>query len=179
MIDRRVRPDLELLLAKPPGVDVGLLFNDNVERLLVAVALLREGAAARLLYADVMVDGVAEAATVERLLAGFGLPAGSLQRYGVVQSTRDEAHALASALADTPDGTVLLVTSELHMRRALAAVRARGLRVDGVSVGRPLPAVRPAVPGRGLLPTVSGLASTRDFLHELIGYGVYALRGDL
>ena len=69
---------------------------------------------------------------------------------------------------------VVLVTSDLHMRRALGTFRAEG--VDAVpAIAR---AVEPALPAIGrMIPTEAGLAEAGAVWHEIIGLAYYFARG--
>ncbi|MCP5405769.1 MAG: YdcF family protein [Pseudomonadaceae bacterium] len=88
-------------------------------------------------------------------------------------NTYESAMQLAPVLAKREARNVFLVTSDVHMPRALATFRARG--VDAV----PFPAM--SLPGalgyKALLPSVSGLALTSDVLYEVYGTLAYLLGG--
>ena len=88
--------------------------------------------------------------------------------------TYESAMQLAPVLAKREAINVFLVTSDVHMLRALATYRARG--VDAV----PFPAltVLDADMGvRGLLPSPEGLAMTSDALYEIYGLVAYLVSG--
>jgi uncharacterized SAM-binding protein YcdF (DUF218 family) len=90
--------------------------------------------------------------------------------------TWDNARDSKAILAPAGVTTVLLVTNQWHMRRALQAFRIAGLR-----------AIPAPVPSRGrggididdLIPQVSGWTRSYYALHEWIGLGYYALRASL
>jgi uncharacterized SAM-binding protein YcdF (DUF218 family) len=61
---------------------------------------------------------------VRRVLVARGVPADRVMTLpGVVNSTFDEAHALARFLDDHPDATVAAVTHDFHTRRARSVFR--------------------------------------------------------
>jgi uncharacterized SAM-binding protein YcdF (DUF218 family) len=69
-------------------------------------------------------------AEVRRALAiQFGIPPEQVLAVGNVWTTRDESLRVASALAERRANTVLLVTSSVHMRRAMRLFDRAGLRV--------------------------------------------------
>lgn len=88
--------------------------------------------------------------------------------------TYESAMQLAPVLAKREAHTVFLVTSDVHMLRALATYRARG--VDAVPF--PVLTVLDAAMGvRGLLPSPEGLAMTSDALYEIYGIFAYLISG--
>ena len=69
---------------------------------------------------------------------------------------------------------VILVTSDIHMRRSLGTFRAQGITA--------VPAIARQDPGRmpwfaWVLPTERGIAHASDVWHELLGLGYYFVRG--
>ncbi|MFZ2586954.1 MAG: YdcF family protein [Alphaproteobacteria bacterium] len=88
--------------------------------------------------------------------------------------TYESAMQLSPVLAKREAHTVFLVTDDVHMLRALATYRARG--VDAV----PFPALTvldAAMGVRGLLPSPAGLAMTSDALYEIYGIVAYLISG--
>jgi uncharacterized SAM-binding protein YcdF (DUF218 family) len=120
--------------------------------------------------------GAAEAEGMSELLAALGVPREAIVREEQSANTRDNC-VFSKALLDARGARdVLLVTSALHMRRALATCRAAGL------------AVRPAptdfwVADEGprswldLAPDPEALAFSHAALRERIGFLVYQRRG--
>ncbi len=90
------------------------------------------------------------------------------------QTTRDNALFVADYLGERRWSRVVLVTSRLHMRRAMAAFAAEGMAPV------PMPA-SPRMPWRfrpvELLPSASALAESTSAIHDWIGLGWYRLRG--
>lgn len=111
------------------------------------------------------------------LMAGyaqtFGMPVEAVRHIGGGHNTYEDI-LRASALARGHKGPVWLVTSALHMPRALATARQQGWQV------RPYPvdyqqlelALLPSC-----LPSNGGPMRLAEALHELIGRWVYRLRG--
>ena len=89
-------------------------------------------------------------------------------------STRDEAVIIVPMLKSHGVERVVLVTSDVHMRRSLGAFRALGLSA--------IPAIAPD-PGLAgtwldwLVPDSSGLAYSSLIVHEILGLPYYWIRG--
>ena len=113
-------------------------------------------------------------AVMRDMLVHLGVPPPRILVEDTSRSTHDEAVLIAPMLRDLRPDRVILVTSDVHMRRALGAFRAAGV------VATPAIARDPYVP-RGWLGTVYpsgyGLDFTGDVLHELVGIPYYAARG--
>jgi uncharacterized SAM-binding protein YcdF (DUF218 family) len=68
----------------------------------------------------------------------------------------------------------ILVTSRVHMRRAVGTFRAQGMPV----IPAPAPDRHVQVPWpMGFFPTEAGLAATASGAHEIAGLAYYGLRG--
>jgi len=91
-----------------------------------------------------------------------------------------EADALMSAemLNKAGYNHILLVTSGVHMRRALALFQQQGLQVTAAATDHQLPKFQDSlVPG--WLPTYYRLARSSRAIHEWVGYAVYDVTGKL
>ena len=93
----------------------------------------------------------------------------------VSTDTYESAMQLAPVLAKRGARNVLLVTSDMHMLRALATFRARG--IDAI----PAPAFNlPQNLGiRAILPSAYGVMLTSDALYELFGLMSYLVTGKI
>lgn len=108
------------------------------------------------------------------LLLQLGVPASRLMLELESQSTHDEAVIVKRMLEPIRVEHVVIVTSDIHMRRALGTFRAEGLPV--------LPAIArsPHIQTPWdivLLPSQSGLTEAQDVMHEILGIGYYAAHG--
>lgn len=107
-------------------------------------------------------------------LVELGVPADRVLLEARSRTTRDEAVFVAEILRSLGAHQTVIVTSDVHMTRSLAAFRAAGRR-----------AVPAAAPDPWLsrswttwfLPSAYGLRFSSDVVHELIGIVVYRLRG--
>ena len=108
------------------------------------------------------------------LLLQLGVPPTRLMLEIESQTTHDEAVIVKRMLEPLRLEQVVIVTSDIHMRRALGTFRAEGLPVV------PAIARSPHVPPPWdivFLPSQSGLTETQDVMHEVLGIGYYAAHG--
>jgi uncharacterized SAM-binding protein YcdF (DUF218 family) len=89
-------------------------------------------------------------------------------------TTRDEAVLIGPILRTLHADRVLLVTTDIHMRRALAAFRAAGIDAQPALSRDPLNSQSRL---RSFVPTIDGLRFTRNVVHEYAGLVEYGLRG--
>lgn len=121
-------------------------------------------------------DPVAESLPMRDALIQLGVPASRILLESMSLSTHDEAVAIAQMLRPLHIDAFALVTSDTHMRRALATFRAQGLR--------PVPAIArdPAasqIRSAWFAPTQHGLDDTEAAVHEYLGFVYYAAHGRL
>ena len=119
-------------------------------------------------------DTVPESETMKTALIQLGVPADRILLESTSRITRDQAVLTDTILRELGVSSFVLVTSDLHMRRALATFRHEGLR--------PVPAVARDPLGSqwiGLewLPTPQGIEFAQQIAHEYIGLAWYKLRG--
>jgi uncharacterized SAM-binding protein YcdF (DUF218 family) len=117
-----------------------------------------------------------EAAEIADLLVEWGVPRAAIVEEGASRTTSENAVQVARLLRTRGLRRVLLVTSALHMRRALAAFRAEGVE----AIPSPCDALATARPRRGpldWLPRPEALQRTHDALWELLGLAAYRVTG--
>ena len=165
-----------------PSVEVG----DAGDRLLYGVALYRQGAAPRIVVTgNVATGGTAPrpaADDMAELLAILGIPHQAIVTETRSENTHDHAVNLCPMLATQGIHRVLLVTSALHMPRAVGVFRRTcpGLEVIPAPTDfrapydPPMPWYRRSV---SLLPTPRALVDFSDGAHEYLGLIYYRLRG--
>jgi uncharacterized SAM-binding protein YcdF (DUF218 family) len=117
----------------PPGRLHGPAnLNAQADRVLYAAELYHAGRVGRLLLsggANPMISARSEAAVTRELLLALGVPAEAILVEEESRNTRENAAFSARLLRDQGIDRILLVTSALHMRRALARFEAQGLDV--------------------------------------------------
>jgi len=151
--------------------------DEHAERLLRAFELLRAGRARAVLLSGGLLaplpGDVPEADVLAARLARWGIPPAQIVTEAGSRNTRENAIETARVAAGRGWHRLLVVTSALHMPRAMACFRAVGLEPDA------LPVDRRAGDGRGAswLPRAASLARSTDVLRELAGRVVYRLAG--
>lgn len=120
--------------------------------------------------------GVTPARAMKDLLVEWGVPAGDVRLEETSRNTYENCRNSARLLREMGARRVLLVTSALHMRRALATCRTQGIPAvpaptDFEAWGQPEPEVL------SWMPDAAALERTHRTLKELLGYQVYRLRG--
>ena len=108
------------------------------------------------------------------LLEQLGVPASHITVETESRTTHDEAVIIKRILEPLKFDSVVLVTSDIHMRRSVGAFRAVGLPV--------IPAIARsthfAPPWNiAFLPSSTGLEEFQDVIHEVGGIAYYRLRG--
>jgi uncharacterized SAM-binding protein YcdF (DUF218 family) len=107
-------------------------------------------------------------------LRTLGVPESQLLVETIARNTHEEALVVGRMLRERPPGPVVLVTVDVHMRRALGTFRAAG--IDAIAaIARPPEA--DTLPASRWLPSDRGLWYSGLIAHELLGLAYYALRG--
>lgn len=150
-------------------------FNDNINRLMAGIGFVESGRARLLLLGGLRVDSFNEATMLREFATQHGLRDDQIQIYGEVNRTIDEAKRLKGFTEENPIQNLLLVTSALHMRRALAIFNKQGLNPAIYSVNR---MGSQKVSWSHFIPSPGGVGATFNSLYELVGYIGYYVTGD-
>ncbi len=148
------------------------------DRALYAAALYRAGKAPRVLVsggAFPWQNEPADAHGTQQLLEDLGVPARAITLEPNSRSTRENCVETRALLGEAP-ARVLLVTSALHMPRALAACRAVGLDVTPATTD--IEVLHDA--GSGILywlPDSESLDATSRAIREIAATAAYRARG--
>jgi uncharacterized SAM-binding protein YcdF (DUF218 family) len=146
------------------------------ERIIDGAALARTFPAAQLWIVGGVRDRrspLTDADWTARTWRRLGVPPA---RTRIVRETLDTCANAAGVAAQRPRGSLLLVTSALHMPRAVACFRAHGLR----PLPYPVDYLNPAVEGPldALQPNLAANMERSDrAIHEWLGLLLYRLRG--
>jgi len=121
-------------------------------------------------------DSIAEPAglTMKTALVQMGVPRERIAIETRSKTTHDEAEIIKGMLPALGVDHVVLVTTELHMRRSVGTFRAVGIPV--------IPAIAPEPTGLDdrwawFLPTDTAFNESKSLAHELVGIFYYAVRG--
>lgn len=172
----------------PPRAGVEL--NEAGDRLLTGVRLFRSGRAPVLLLSGGRVSFTdddptpPEAISARQLAMELGVPADRIRMSAQARTTAEEARDLARLGHAGGWRSVLLVTSALHMPRALATMR-RGTNLTVVPIACDYQLPRRSGMGTStvgsvllsLLPDAGSLALSSQALKEHLGLLVYRLKG--
>lgn len=135
--------------------------------------------ALRLVVAGGALKNITEADVIASYWVALGIDDERIIREGRSSNTRENAVNVAALLsAETVQGPVRLVTSAMHMPRALHAFRRvlgeQGVDVCPVSVGRE---ALMDMPLWSWLPQTTALVKFDKWLHEIAALAMYRLRG--
>ena len=134
--------------------------------------------------ADVLVSGGAgedvgiltpESIPMLEELVAAGVPMDRIRLESQSGSTREQAVKLSGLMSASGNPTFVLVTSPIHMRRSLAAMRAEGL--DPVPSPSAQHSEGHVVISGGLIPHPSALDASEAALREALALGYYRLQG--
>lgn len=147
---------------------------DRIDR---AEALYLAGKAPRILLSGGAREGkVSEAQIVGRILRQRGIPDSALLLENDSRNTYENARFTGIIMQGQKIKSALLVTSALHMPRALASLEKRGIRVTaaGSAPQIVLPASNAPHPW---IPQLRSLNASRTIIKEYLGLFGYWLRG--
>ena len=152
--------------------DFNSLESDSIRRGLAGIELWRRSPGATLVFAGGGPFGTSESAALQRMAELLGVPADSIRREDRSQTTWENARQLRLLSPPLPE-RIWLVSSAIHLPRALIAFRAAGF--DPCAYASDRRYVPPGGPGY-YLPQSSALIKTEAAIHELIGEVLYRWR---
>lgn len=162
-------------------------FSPSADRVLAGIGFVKSGQARMLLLGEwipkvYLNNGYVyynEANIVKEFALAQGLEDNQIEIYSEVKNSLDEARGVKNYYTNNLNGRLLLVTSELHMRRALALYKKQGLTLDVFSVNRKLFDKWNKNSWKLFVPSPKGCENTKKCLYELAGYIGYYVTGDL
>jgi uncharacterized SAM-binding protein YcdF (DUF218 family) len=162
--------------AGDPG-EIGI--NEAAERVVAVPALAKRYPAARIIYsggdAGLFVHQESEADVVTELFESFGIPAGRIILEARSRNTIENAVYSKALAQPKPGERWLLVTSALHMPRAIGAFRQAGFAVEAYPVDYQTSGWEDVLDVVGGLS--GGLSGTDKAMHEWIGLIAYRITG--
>ena len=161
---------------KPIGdTDYNFRLYDSSSRLSAGIAFVKSGHAKSLLFGNWPTENHDEGPIIRKFAEYQGLKEDEIRIYGDVWRTLDEANGVKKFLEENKYKNVILITSEMHMRRALALFNRVGIFPDSYSVEKRSCETR----WKYFIPTVRGAKLVQGFFYELFGYVGYYLKGDI
>lgn len=148
-----------------------------VDRIDRAEALYLAGRAPRILLSGSALEGkVSEAQIMARLLRQRGIPDAAIILENESKNTFENARFSAIAMRGQKLTSALLVTSALHMPRALESLEKRGIQVTAAG-GAPQIVLPSKNPPDLWWPHLRSLQASRTIIKEYLGLLGYRLRG--
>lgn len=161
----------------PPRVYPDL--NDAADRVWHAARLYEAGKAPLVIASGGVVpwedQRFREAPVMKSLLEDWGVPADSILLESGSANTYENATYTADLMAEREFDRVLLVTSALHMRRALATFRGAGVPVIPAATDYQVADTEWTM--LDVAPNAGALAGSTAAIREYVGYLVYDGRG--
>jgi len=157
------------------------IFKGNIDRLLQAVELYQNGKIKRILITgasgNLFYRNLKEARLLRSFLISINFPPDHILMDTLAENTHENAMNTKKILRHHPElKKVLLITSSLHMRRALACFRHEGIRVTPY----PTNLINSEIHWNLeylLIPNISNFMIWNGMIHEILGYEVYKLAG--
>ena len=155
-----------------PGVEY-VVFNGNKDRVFAGIHLLKADLVEQLYFGELSFRSISETEVVREFLLSQGIEDDRFVIFGPITNTRDEAAGVRAKLGASHSERILLITSEIHMRRALDAFHKQGLYPDTYSVKRYAKNINWEV----FLPSPGGARAIESLLYEIFGWVGYYFRG--
>ncbi|NYT38472.1 YdcF family protein [Allopusillimonas soli] len=148
-----------------------------VSRVETANMLYHQGLAPKVVLSGAALDGnVSEAEMMARFLRRHDVPENAILLETQSYTTHENGVYTARLLRNEHIGHILLVTSPLHMPRAMAVFRKLG--VDATAAPSPPQIVVPDSPGFSFwVPSMRALSASRSIVKEYVALVVYWIRG--
>jgi uncharacterized SAM-binding protein YcdF (DUF218 family) len=148
----------------------------TTERILAGLYFVKIGQAGELLFGEWIYYSFNEGQKVKKYLLAQGINENKIILYAKVKRTIDEARGVKAYAEKRQMKKLLLITSQLHMRRSLAMFKKLDLKPDTFSTNKRLPG---QLSVSHFVPSWSGIENTFDCIYEAAAYGFYFAKGDL
>ena len=161
-------------------------FNYASERLYAGIHFVKSGLAKKVFHSNYIAKifynnksfSLNNSVLVKKFAIQNGIDDSNFIIFGEpVKNTYDEGVEFKKYLKGSNENDILLITSEVHMRRASRLFENQGLFLDRYSVNRRLPFTKILKKIHNYIPQISGLKLTKNILYETIGYLGYYLKG--
>jgi uncharacterized SAM-binding protein YcdF (DUF218 family) len=153
-------------------------FNQAVDRILTGIAFVQQGLGKTLLLSggsgDLFQQQTSEAALLQTFALQHGLTADQVLVEATSRNTYENAVYTARLLQAHHVRQTVLITSAVHMRRAVAAFHKQGIFPDIYPVDYQ---ATDTITPFSFLPSVHSLVKTTEAVRELVGLIMYRLQG--
>lgn len=156
-------------------------FDRSVDRIMQAISLYRDGKIRKIFLSggsgSILEKNVLEAYILKKYLLTLGIPDSSIIVEEHSKNTRENA-LFSKPLLDSlnKNGRYLLITSAVHMPRALRCFRKVGINVTPYSADR-YSGPRKFVFDHMFIPSTDALEGWNALLHEWLGLIIYKITG--
>ncbi len=156
-------------------------YKGDIDRLLQAITLYEDGKIKKILVTgasgNLMYPHLKEAKLLRSFLLKTGIPKRNILMDTLAENTHENAVYTKRILEQHPHiRSVLLITSSLHMRRAMACFRHEGVSVQPYATNLINSETHWNVEYL-LIPNASNFLIWDGVIHEILGYGVYKITG--
>jgi uncharacterized SAM-binding protein YcdF (DUF218 family) len=190
-----ITQDKELAASYDAGVVLGggmvtidtdydrMTFHNNTDRIFQAVGLYKTGRIKKMLISSgsgsLLFRDMLESSLLKRYLLTIGIPDSVILIDSLSDNTYQNAENSAQILKkEFPSGKFLLITSSIHMRRAIGCFNKAGIEVTPYSTCK-ITGRRTFRIGHLFIISIEALDNWDKLIHEVIGYAVYAIWGYL
>jgi len=189
-------PNAEVMVVLGGGTEPASYPRTTVElngagaRVLYAAQIYKEGKAAHILLSGGDIEWLDDGSTTPAedmavILSQLGIPQDALWLETASKNTYENALYAKEFLEEQGIDQILLVTSAMHMPRAVALFEKQGFEVIPLPVDFNVTEATAAAAGSDafvskfmdILPSASNLSLTTNALKEYIGYAIYKLQG--
>lgn len=160
-----------------------MTFHSNTDRMLQALKLFKENKIKNIIFSSgsgsIVHRSMLEAPLLKRYLTDIDVPGTSVLVDSLSDNTHENAMNTAKIIKEKfPEGKFLLITSSMHMRRALGCFRHEGINVIPYSTCL-ITGDREFDIAHILVPDLEALGHWDSLIHELFGYITYSVFGYL
>lgn len=161
-------------------------FNQNVDRLLQAIPLLKNGTLEEVIVSGgsgyLRYDEFSEAQIILDYLIEIGVNTTGITGEFTSRTTYENAVNTVDILLkkyslEELQNNVIIITSAIHMRRAVACFNKLGLKVAHYSTNPESEKDKQFHWEEYFVPNASHLGAWGNLLHEIVGYSIYFIRG--
>ncbi len=158
-----------------------ITYKGNIDRLLQAVEMYNKGKIKKILVTggsgNLIYSKFKEAKALRSFLLSIGIPKRNILMDTLAENTHQNAVYTKKILQQNPRiHSVLLFTSSLHMRRAIACFRHEGIEAQPYPTNLINTETHWNIEYM-LIPDVANFLIWNGMIHEIAGYGVYKIMG--
>jgi uncharacterized SAM-binding protein YcdF (DUF218 family) len=156
-------------------------YGSAADRIMQAITLYREGKIQKILISGgsgkLIQNSVKESMVLKSLLEKTGIPSSDILTEDQSRNTYENALYSSVLLTELNlTGEHILITSGLHMKRALACFKKQGINVIPFSVDQ-ASGTQEYTPDKLFIPSIEAMDKWNRLFHEWVGYAAYYVMG--